>query len=64
MISTVLFKGFLVCALISLAVVMGRLLEDVYERLPAGSEEKGYVAWGIISEAVLIILIALKLIKG
>lgn len=64
MMSAVLTKCFLVCALISLAVVMGRLFEDVYNRLPAESEEKGYVAWGIISKAVLIILIALKLIKG
>lgn len=63
MMSAVMLKGILLCIIILLAVCMGRLY-DIFLRLPEDCEERGWVSWGIISEAVIVIWLAVKLIKG
>ena len=60
-----IYKGIGILLIVLLVLFMGGL-SRVFEKTPSNREndDKGYIAFGILSEAILIIVIAIKIITG
>lgn len=63
MIGIWLFKAGVIILILLLTLCIGGLYK-VFERTPDKDNGKGYIAFGIIFEVILLIILAIKIITG